>query len=202
MANSAPSWWEAPKFSFNVQDKAAEWKQFYIRAVDYLEALDIDPDKEDETKWGWHQIKMMFQGEDRQAIQTLLDNNTITPEDQHTPGHALKAIQTSIKEDEHFWHFRDELLSNVRQESQKGIHSLNNRITTLINNCKFTNTSTKETLKLMLLAHAIKYHEAREWIRLQDQTRLTYQSLLNHCKLLEQRCEQYCKSIYLCWLVL
>ena len=46
----------------------------------------------------------------------------------------------------------------------------------------------------MLLAHAIKYHEARDWIRLQDQSTLTYQSLLNHCKLLEQRCEQYQKA--------
>ena len=32
------------------------------------------------------------------------------------------------------------------------IHS-NNRITALINECKFTDTSTMETLKLMLLAH-------------------------------------------------
>ena len=46
----------------------------------------------------------------------------------------------------------------------------------------------------MFLAHAIKYHEARDWIRLQNQSTLTYQSLLGHCKLLEQRCEQYQKS--------
>ena len=76
----------------------------------------------------------------------------------------------------------------------KGPHSLNNRITNLINNCKFTGSNTKETLKSMLLAHDIKYHEARDWIRLQDQSTLTYQSLLNHCKLLEQRCEQYQKA--------
>ena len=55
---------------------------------------------------------MMFQGEDRQALQSLLDNSAITTEDQLTPARALKAIQTSVKEDEHFWHFRDELLSN------------------------------------------------------------------------------------------
>ena len=70
----------------------------------------------------------MFQGEDRQALQTLLDNNTITPEDQLFPAHALKAIQTSIKEVEHFWHLRDELLTNVRQESHEGIHTLNNSV--------------------------------------------------------------------------
>ena len=51
---------------------------------------------------------MMFQGEDRQALQSLLNNATITPEDQLTPDYALKAIQTSVKEDEHFWHFRDQ----------------------------------------------------------------------------------------------
>ena len=80
---------------------------------------------------------MMFQDEDRQALQTLLHNNTITPQDQLTPTLALNAIQTTRKEDEHFWHLRDELFSNVRQEPHKGIHTLNNRITTLVNNCKF-----------------------------------------------------------------
>ena len=59
---------------------------------------------------------------------------------------------------------------------------------------KFTDSNTKETRKLMLLAHAIKYHEARDWIRLQNQSTLTYQSLLDHCKLLEQRCEQFQKA--------
>ena len=71
-------------------------------------------------------------------------------------------MQTSVKEDEHFWHFRDELLSNFRQEPQEGIHTLSNRITTLINNGKFTNSSAKETLKIMLLTPAVKYHEARD----------------------------------------
>ena len=69
----------SPKFSFDVSDQAVEWKKFYTRAIDFLEALDIDPDKEDGTKWGWHQIKMMFQGGDRQALKALLDNNAITP---------------------------------------------------------------------------------------------------------------------------
>ena len=42
-----------------------ELKTFYTRVSDFLETLDIDPEKEDETKWQWRQIKMMFQGEDR-----------------------------------------------------------------------------------------------------------------------------------------
>ena len=50
MNSSNPSHWEAPKFSFNTEDQPAEWKQFYIRALDYLEALDIDPDQQGENK--------------------------------------------------------------------------------------------------------------------------------------------------------
>ena len=162
-------------------------------ALDYLETLDIDPDKQDENKRGWCQIKMMFQVDDRQTLQDLIDNNIITPEDQLTPTSALKAIQSTLKH-EHFWHFGDEVLSDFRQELNEGTCWLINRLTNLINNCTFTNSNTKETLNIMLLVHAIKYHEARDWIRLQDQSTLTYQSLLNHCKLLEQRCEQYQKA--------
>ena len=47
-------------------------------------------------------IKMMFQGEDRQALQTLLDNNTVTAEEQCTTSKALKSIQTSIKDEENY----------------------------------------------------------------------------------------------------
>ena len=160
-----------------------------------METLDIDPDREDETKQGGYQIKITLQGKDRLILHTLLDNNTITPKDQCIPSHALDATQTYIKEDEHFWHFSDELLSNFRQEPSEGIHTLNTRITTLtlINNCKFTHTPTNETLKIMLLAHAVEYHEARDLIRLQDQSTLTYESLLNHFKSLEQCCELFQK---------
>ena len=70
---------------------------------------------------------------------------------------------------------------------------LNTRITTLINKCKITHSSTKETLKIMLLAHSVKYNKVRDWIRLQDQSILTYQLLLNHCKSLKQSCEQFQK---------
>ena len=85
MAQSNTSRWEAPKFSFNSEDQAAAWREFYMRALDYLEELDIDTEAEDENRKGWKQIKMMFTGEDRQALQTLIENNTITQEDQHIP---------------------------------------------------------------------------------------------------------------------
>ena len=109
-------------------------------------------------------MKMMFTGEDRQALQTLIDSNTITPEDQLTPICTLKAIQTTIKEKEHYWHYRDKVMSDIRQQPNKQIHTLNTRITTLVNNCRFQDHQTTEKIKIMLLKHAIKFHEARDWI--------------------------------------
>ena len=179
MASRAPAArWKAPQFSFNSPQQTQEWKNFYTRVLDYLETLDIDPEAQDDARHGWKQIKMMFQGEDRQALQSLIDNNTITPVDQKTPKHALKAIQSCIKEEDHFWHFRDEVMSDFRQQLEEQIHALNTRITTLVNKCAFQDQQTKDTIKLMLLQHAVKYHKARDWIRLQDQTLLTYTSLL------------------------
>ena len=56
---------------------------------------------------------MMFKDEDRTALQTLIDNQTISPEAQQTPSLVLKAIQLVIKEDVYFWHHRDELLTDL-----------------------------------------------------------------------------------------
>ena len=60
MDSTNPPHWEAPKFSFTTEDQAAKWKKFYICALDYLETLDIDLQKQDENKRGWCQTKMMF----------------------------------------------------------------------------------------------------------------------------------------------
>ena len=46
----------------------------------------------------------------------------------------------------------------------------------------------------MLLQHMVRYHEAHNWIWLQDQEQLTYQTLLSHCQLLETWCEQFQKA--------
>ena len=64
-----------------------------LKVLDFLEALDIDPNVEDQGKRGWRQIKMMFEDEDCLALQTLIDNQTITPAAQWTPSLVLKAIQ-------------------------------------------------------------------------------------------------------------
>ena len=64
----------------------------------------------------------------------------------------------------------------------------------LITKSEFTHAPTIEMLKIMVLQHAVKYHEARDWIRQQDQSQLTYQALLSHCKMLEVWCEQYQKA--------
>ena len=97
------------------------------------------------------------------------------PEAQWTPSLAVKAIQSIIREDVYFWHHRDELLSDLCQLPNEGIHALSTHIITLVG----------------ILQHAVKYHEVRDWIFLQNQDTLTYQSLLNYCTQLEARCEQY-----------
>ena len=160
MAQSNTSRGEVPRFLFNVEHQAAAWREFYTRALDYMETLHIDMEAEDDNKREWKPIKIMFTGEDRQALQTLIYNNTITPEDQCTSIRALKAIQTTIEEEEHYWHYRDEVMSDIRQHPGKQVHALNTRITTLVNNCSFQDPQTTETIKIMLLQHAIRYHEA------------------------------------------
>ena len=191
-SRSSTPCWEAQTLSINVPSQAEEWKSFYTRALDLLEALNTDPYVEDQGKNGWRQIKMMFEGEDHQALQTLIDNQTILCDTQQTPALALRAIQSVIKEDIHFWHHWDQLLlSHFCQLPEEGIHALSNRINTLVRKGKLPSEEVKEIIKLMVLQHAIKYHEAKDWIHLQDQTTLTYQSLLAHCKQLEARCEQF-----------
>ena len=165
--------WTAPTFSFDTEDQPAAWRDFYTRVIDYLETIDIDPEEEDQQKRGWKQIKMMFTGEDRQALQTLIDNNTITVTDQCTPTLALKAIQTAIKDGEQYWHYRDEVLSNIRQQPDEQVHTLSNRIINLVNNCNFQDQQTTEAIKIMLLQHAIRYHKACNWIRQQEPATLT-----------------------------
>ena len=59
---------------------------------------------------------------------------------------------------------------------------------------KIWQCSTTETIKIMVLQHGVKYHEARDWIRQQDQSQLTYQAPLSHCTMLEACCEQYHKA--------
>ena len=57
MAHSSTPRWEAPKFSFNADNQPAAWRKFYIRALDYLETLNIDTEKADQTKKGWEKNK-------------------------------------------------------------------------------------------------------------------------------------------------
>ena len=122
---------------------------------------------------------MMFKGEDWKALQTLIDNGVITQEDQKMPIWVLDAIQTTIKI-RNTWYYRDKILSNFRQQHEEGIHFLSTCIITLINNSKFTHQETKETLKIMLLQHAFRYHKAHNWIHQHDQQQLIYQALLSH----------------------
>ena len=52
----------------------------------------------------------MFEGEDRKALQNLIDSGVMNPEHMLTPKATLDAIATTIKSEEHFWADRDELV--------------------------------------------------------------------------------------------
>ena len=105
---------------------------------------------------------MMFEDKDCLALQTLIDNQTITPAAQQTPSLVLQAIQSVIKEDVHFWHHRDELLTDLQQLSKEGIHALSTCIITIVGKCSFPLQEIKDMMKLMVLQHVVKYHEARD----------------------------------------
>ena len=70
---------------------------FYTRAMNYLEALDIDTKEADDCKASWKELKMMFKGKDWQTLQTLIENGTITLASQKMPLQVLDTIETTIK---------------------------------------------------------------------------------------------------------
>ena len=98
MASSCPhNHWEAPTFHFNSPNQSEDWATFYTRALNYLDVLDIEPDQSDDNHKGWKQLKLMFEGDNRQAFQTLIDNSTIMLGDMKKPRATLDAIRTTIK---------------------------------------------------------------------------------------------------------
>ena len=112
--------WEAQNFS-STPNQSDEWKSSYTRAINFLEGLNIDAEEENLSHKGWNQLKMMSKDEDWQA---LIETGTITPENQKTAQHILDAITTTIKSEQHFWHFWDKLLLNVFQQPDDGINFL------------------------------------------------------------------------------
>ena len=52
----------------------------------------------------------------------------------------------------------------------------------------------KANIQTYTFQHAVKYHEARDWIHLQYQSAVTYDKLLSHCRTLETQCEQFQKA--------
>ena len=175
--------WEAPIFHFSSPNQSEDWSAFYTRALDYLDALDIEPEVADKSHKGWKQLKLMFEGEDRKALQSLIDSDVMSAECKLKPKAALDATGTTIKSEEHFWAHRDKLMSDLQQQPDKGIHALSQHIGDLVTKSKFSHVPTTETIKIMVLQYAVKYHKARDWIRQQDQSQLTYQALLSHCKM-------------------
>ena len=100
MASSGQcSCWEAPTFHFNSPKQSEDWSTFYTRALDYLDALDIEPDVADESHKGRKQLKLMFEGDDRKALLSFIDSGVMTPEHMLKPKPALDAtgLQLSLK---------------------------------------------------------------------------------------------------------
>ena len=92
---------DAPTFQFNSPNQSEDWKAFYTRALDYLDALDIETDEADDFSKGWKQLKLTFGRDDREALQIGMNNCTITGESVKIPQFALDPIGT-MKSKEHF----------------------------------------------------------------------------------------------------
>ena len=75
--------------------------------------FDIELDEADESCKGWKELNLMFEGEDRKALQTLIDNHVMTTEHMMTPRATLDVLATTIKSEDHFLAHRDELVSDL-----------------------------------------------------------------------------------------
>ena len=56
---------------------------------------------------------MMFEGEDCHTIQTPVENGSFTSDAHKTPIQVWNAIQTTIKEEEHVWQFREKIIRSL-----------------------------------------------------------------------------------------
>ena len=68
------------------------------------------------------QLRLMFEGEDRKALHSLMDSFFMTAEHMLKLKATLDATVTTIKSEEHFWTHRDELMSDLQQQPDEGIH--------------------------------------------------------------------------------
>ena len=138
----------SPHISFQLPNQSEVWSTVYTRALDYLDALDIELDNADEFCKGWKQLNLMFDSEDRKVLQSLIDSSVVTLEHILKPKAALDAIGTTIKSEEHFWAYRDELISDLQWLPDEGIHALSQCICDLITK---SNLAMHKQLKLIKL---------------------------------------------------
>ena len=136
-----------PHFILNLPTSLKTGALSTPEALDYLVALDIEPEVADESHKGSKQLKLMFEDEDRKALQSLIDSGVMTAEHMLKPKAALDAIGTTIKPEEHFWAHRDELMSDLQQLPDEGIHTLSQHICDLVTKSKFAHAPTVEKVK-------------------------------------------------------
>ena len=127
-------------------------------------------------------------------LQILIENSKLTPEKQKIPWQVLDASTMTMKSEEHFWHLWDELLLNVYQHPEEDIQALTTQFMPLANSCRFPPQWDEGDPEYHAPAACGRDHESHDWIWLQDQSKLTCQAFLSHCKLLTSQCEQYQKA--------
>ena len=79
----------------------------------------------------------MFEGEVCLAVQTHFNNGTITPKDQKVSIRVLDTTQTTIKEEEHFWHYKDKTYQISDKKKKKYMHLViaSPHLSTVPNSC-------------------------------------------------------------------
>ena len=89
---------------------------------------------------------MMFEGQDCNALQTLVTNDTVFPNVQKCPIHVLNIFKITIKEERTLLALQGQISSDVRQ-NQKKLATLSDRIIELVSYCKLFHGQTKNNHK-------------------------------------------------------
>ena len=166
-SHSNTTCWEAPKFTFSSPQQSEEWRVFYIWPTDFLEALNINTE-EDSTLKGWKQLTMTFQGKINRHSKPWY--KTAPTSLRSRKPHGMSSMPLPQASSPTSISCTSEISSSWICASipNAGIHALKTQIRTLINSCTSPCDEMEETLKIMLLQHVVRYHEAYNWIQQLD----------------------------------
>ena len=185
-----------PTFSFSWPNQAEAWKAFKLHARDYLRYHKIKWDTADESQKGYITFRLMItEMEDREMLDDMEDDGSLPDDDRKTPKTFFGKIeQLKIQKPENEWKYRDELMSGLKQNADETVHQLRTRIETLVSRSNFELEQLRQSLKILALVRAVRYHEVREWIRHPDQKAATFQQVYDYCREMEDRSRQYTQA--------